>query len=420
MNIEEYKHQASTCVRCSFCKFIDLNYIKSLRFSRQCPLDTKYGFNLYSAHGLLHSAIAVLEGRLTFTPKLMDALWHCTLCGACDIRCKRNLDVEVLQVIETFRELCVKAGKGPLEAHKVLADNVIKSHNIYGANHQDRLKWLSNSNVRPTSNTEILYFVGDSASYLHPELAQATVQLLDKCGVRFMVLDDEWSSGHELFASGQLETVQKILEHNFEAIKKSDANVVLTSDAECYKTLKVDYPKMLNKSTADMPYTVVHVTEYLEKLLKDGKFELKNNIPIKVTYHDPCNLGRLAEPWYHWTPKYEPPNIAVGKVWRRGDKGIYEQPRELLKSIKGLELVEMERHHDNAWCCGYGGGVGIAYNDFAIWAASERIEEAEKSGAEAIISCCPNCVDLLTKAAKGGEKALKVFDIVELLIKATI
>jgi Fe-S oxidoreductase len=417
LNIEEYKHQAATCVRCSFCKLIDMNWVKSARFSRQCPIDTRYRFNLYSAHGLLHSALAELDGKLEFTPKLMDALWHCTLCGGCDMRCKRNLDVEVLSVIEGLRQRCVEQGAGPLAKHKKLAENVKTTHNIYGASPEERFNWLPKQ-VKPEQKADMLYFVGDPMSYHRKELAQATVNLLEKVGVKFILLENEWSSGHELFATAQLELAKEMAEHNVKAIEKSGAKTVITSDAECYKTLKVDYPRILGESTEDLPYKILHITEYFSQLIQDNKFEFKKRVPLKITYHDPCNLGRLADPWYHWEPKYEPPNIAVGKVWRRGDKGIYEPPRTILKAIKGVELVEMERHHDNAWCCGYGGGVGIDFPDFAKWTATERIAEAGVTGAEAIVSCCPNCKDMLSGIAIAQKTGMKVYDITEIMLRA--
>jgi Fe-S oxidoreductase len=417
LKVEEYKHQAETCVRCSYCKLIDLNWIKSSRFSRQCPIDVRFKYNLYSGHGLLHAALAELDGKLEFTPKLNDALWKCTLCGGCDVRCKRNLDVEVLQVIENLRYRAVEKGKGPMPEHKMLAENVKKSRNIYGTEHKKRLNWIP-KDIDPAAKADILYFVGDSSSYRHPEISQATVKLLERAGVQFSVLGDEWSSGHELFATGQLKLAKEMAEHNIKAIQDSGAKTVVTSDAECYKSLKVDYPRILEKSTENMPYTVLHITECIEQLMKDGKIKFSKRVPMKVTYHDPCNMGRLADPWYQWEPKYEPPNIAVGKTWRRGDKGVYEAPRNILKAIPGVELVEMERARDNAWCCGYGGGVGIAFHDFALWTAGERTEEAKLTGAEAIVSCCPNCKDILGEAATSKATGMKSLDITEIMVRA--
>ena len=279
------------------------------------------------------------------------------------------------------------------------------------------MNWMP-EDVKPAPKADILYFVGDSSSYRHPEIAQATARLLSQTGVPFMVLADEWSSGHELFATGQEGLAKEMAEHNIKAIQNSGARTVITSDAECYKTLKVDYPRILGKSTEDMPYIVLHITEYIDQLVKDGKFKFNRRVPMKVTYHDPCNLGRLADPWYHWEPKYEPPNIAVGKTWRRGEKGVYEPPRNILKGIQGIELIEMERAKDNAWCCGYGGGVGIAFPDFAMWTAGERIEEAKLTGAEAIVSCCPNCKDILGRAAAANNTGMKVYDITEIMLRA--
>lgn len=418
MKVEEYKHQASTCVRCSYCKFIDLNYIKSSRFSRQCPINVKYAFNLYSPHGLLHAALAELDGKLEFTPRFMDALWQCTACGGCDIRCKRNLDVEVMQVIETLRQRCVEQGKGPLPVHKTMAVNAKKSHNIYGAEASKRLSWLP-PEIKLTPNADLLYFVGDPMSYRQPDLAQATVTLLSQAGAQFNILKDEWSSGHELYATGQVGPAKEMAEHNIQAIENSGAKTVVTSDAECYKTLKVDYPKLLEKSTSDLPFKVLHLTEYMDHLVKDNRLRFSKAVPMKVTFHDPCNLGRLSEPWLHWEPRYELPNIAVGKKWRRGEEGVYEQPRNLLKAIKGMELVEMERRKDNAWCCGYGGGVGTAFPDFAMWTARERVEEAVATGAEAIVSACPHCKDILGRAAEAMGTGMKVYDITEIMLRAT-
>jgi Fe-S oxidoreductase len=417
LKVEEYKHQAETCVRCSYCKLIDLNWVKSSRFSRQCPIDVRYRFNLYSAHGLLHTALAELNGKLDFSPRFLDALWQCTLCGGCDIRCKRNLDVEVLQVIEELRRRCVEQGKGPMPEHKIMATNIRKTHNIYGAAAGDRLKWLP-ADIKPAPKADILYFVGDSTAFRHPEIAQATARLLGLAGVKFTLLADEWSSGHEMFVTGQTDPAREMAEHNIKAIQASGAGTVIASDAEVYKTLKVDYPRIMEKSTADMPYTVLHITEYLDQMVKDGQLKFNRRVPIRVTYHDPCNLGRLAEPWYHWEPKYEPPNIAVGKTWRRGDKGVYMPPRDILKGIRGVELIEMERAKDNAWCCGYGGGVGAAFPDFAMWTAGERVEEAATTGAEAIVSCCPNCKDILGAAAAAGNTGMKAYDITEIMIRA--
>jgi Fe-S oxidoreductase len=415
ISVEEYRRQAKMCVRCTFCKFIDLNWVTSLRFSRQCPIDTRYSFNLYSPHGLLHSALEELDGKLEFTPKLLDALYKCTLCGACDARCKRNLDIEVLQVIENLRVRCVEQGKGPMPEHKKMAENVRKTKNEYGKPHEDRFKWLT-QDVKLAKKADIVYFVGCNSAYQQPELARATARILKKTGTEFGLLDDEWCDGNYVLATGQVDLARELAEHNVKEIEKSGARTVLASSAECYKSLKVDYPKLLGKSTEDMPYTTLHITEYLDQLMKDGKLEFKKGLPMKVTYHDPCNLGRLSEPWQEWVPNYVRV-IPIGKVWRRGDRGIYDPPRNILKGIPGIELVEMERSRSNAWCAGSCGGTALAFPDFALWTAGERLEEAQATGAEAIITSSPDVKEILTRAAKEKKVKMPIYDITEIILK---
>lgn len=413
LDVMEYKRQARLCVRCSFCKYIDMNWINGIRFSRQCPIDSKYAFNLYSPQGLLYSAIAEEAGTLQFTPKLIDALFKCTMCGACDSRCKRNLDIEVLQVIETLRARCIKSGH-ILPAHQQLAENIRKTGNEFGKPAKDRFNWLP-KNVG--LNASIIYFAGDQAAYNQPELAQETSAILNKTGATFMVLPEERNDGNEVMSIGLLEFAKELAEHNIKSIQESGAKIVVTGSAETYKSLEVDYPKLLNKSTEEMPYKVMHISEYLADLIKGGKLRFNSSFKKKVTYHDSCNLGRLSEPWQAWTPKYEG-TIPVGKKWRRGDRGIYDAPREVLKAIPGLELVEMERNRSNAWSAGATGGVARAFPDFALWTAGERIEEAAATGAEAIVTCSPAEKELLNKALENQKTSMKVYDLTELVSRA--
>jgi Fe-S oxidoreductase len=144
---------------------------------------------------------------------------------------------------------------------------------------------------------------------------------------------------------------------------------------------------------------------------------------MTVTYHDPCHLGRLAEPWIHWKGKeikvmgqmicHEPP-----KQYRRGVNGVYDIPREILKSIPGLELVEMYRNRESAWCCGGGGGVREAYPEFANWTAMERIREAKAVGAKALVTACGWCRRQFMDGMEKSADKIEVYDIVELVRKA--
>jgi Fe-S oxidoreductase len=166
---------------------------------------------------------------------------------------------------------------------------------------------------------------------------------------------------------------------------------------------------------------VLHITEYIDRLNKTGKLKLTKKINMNVAYHDPCRLGRLGEPWIHWEGKKVPGDRFVfdpPKEYRRGTKGTYAPPRDVITSIPGIKLLEMDRIKEYAWCCGAGGGVNDSNPEFAQWTAQERIKEAVSTGAEAIVTACPWCEKNFTGTIKENGGALKVYDIVELVEKA--
>ena len=419
ITLENLRHDANGCIRCSNCKWVDHIYMKSVRFARICPITQKHAFNLYSAPGLMYSALAIMDNGIRFTPALLDALYKCTSCGACDVRCKRNLDPEILSVIEALKAKAVEVGAGPMAEHRAVAKNIETTHNRYSAPHADRLNWLT-EDIKPSVKADILYFVGCAASYADPSIARATARTLLSAGTDFMVSTDETCCGHLLYSTGQFDAFKRQAERNIKMLEQSGAKTVLLSCAEGYKTWKVDYPKILDKSTSDMNYNVVHITEHVDTLLKSGHVTFTKQVPLKVTYHDPCNLGRLSEPWYHWEGTYERYGVPnpVKHFRRDGHAGVYEPPRNILKSIPGIELVEMERMKENAWCCGGGSGAELAFPEFASWAASERIGEAKETGAEAIVTSCPVCKQLFQRTAKENQTNMKTYDMAEIIEKA--
>ena len=417
--IENFRHDMSRCIRCKGCKWVDHIYMPGVKFGTRCPSEKRYLFDSYAAYGRLKLGLAVMDGKLDFSDKMLDAIYQCTLGGACDVGCKRNLDLEILSSLEALRIKAVASGKGPMPEHRKIAGNIEKNHNRFGSPHQNRGKWLP-VDVKPAAKADIVYFAGCGASYTRPEIAQATVRILNAAKVDFMVMGgDEWCCGYPLYSTGQIEAARKQAEHNIEAIKKSGASTVVVSCAECYKTLKVDYPKIFSKSTAEMGFEVVHLVEYVDELVKKGALELKNGINLRVTYHDPCNLSRLSEPWEYWEGTRGAWGVTSPPMpRRRGTNGVYQQPRDILSGIPGIELVEMIRLRENAWCCGAGGGVKEAFPDFALWTAKERLEEVDEVGAEAIVTCCPWCEGNFTDAIKSRGEDIKVYDIAELIWQA--
>ena len=234
-----------------------------------------------------------------------------------------------------------------------------------------------------------------------------------------MLLPDEWCCGNTLYSVGMIDEARELAKRNIDAVRKAGAKTLLTSCAEGYRMWKVDYPKILNMSTADLGFKVVHLTEYVDELIKKGALKLTNRTDLRLTYHDPCSLSRLSEPWVPWKGErglwgvVDPPLER-----RRGTHGIYQPPRDVLNSIPGVELVEMPRMRENAFCCGAGRGTREAFPDFALWAAQERLVEVEEVGAEAIVSACPWCKANFTQVVSANGGSLKVFDFSELVLSA--
>ena len=223
--------------------------------------------------------------------------------------------------MEALRAKCVADGKGPLPAHRKVAKNIEDQGNRFGAPQKNRLQWLSDGAV--SSGADLVYFPGCAASYIENEIAKATIEILKLGGKAFATLGDkDHCCGHPLAEVGMINEAKKVAEANIQALKDTGAKTILTSCAECYKTWKVDYPKLLAKSTEDMDYNVLHLSELVDDLLESGEISFTKDVKMKVTWHDPCHLGRQSEPWTHWEGN-------------RGKAGILDQPKVVSKRHRG-------------------------------------------------------------------------------------
>ena len=416
LNLDDYRYEARHCDGQSHCRWIDFNYVTGVDFSWRCPPWQKETFTAYGAMGKCHLVYQLLMGRLDYSdPALRDLVYEDPLCGACDTGCKRNMDLEIQLMLESLRARLVEKGNGPMPQHVPVTNSIENSRNRYAIAQRKRLDWMPKE-VKPAEKADILYFVGCRAAFVDTEIATATVRILNAANADFMVMEDEPCCGHFVFITGQIEKARKLAQDNLRLIRETGAKTVVFSCAEGYKTVKVDYPKLLGFATADLGFEPVHITELVDQWVKEGRLKLGNRIDMKLTYHDPCNLGRLSEPWIPWEgvrgdwSRLDPP-----RVMRRGINGIYEPPRDILKAIPGIELVEMVRNRDNAYCCGNDGGVKEAFSEFSLWTAGERLREAASTGAEGIVSACPACKENFNDAAKNG---MKVYDITQLIATA--
>lgn len=422
LELRDYTSDMKRCARCSLCKWPPLAQLRSWRFSSNCPSIARYNFHAYSGGGRMALGLALAEGRLEdITDELLNIVYRCTACGACDSSCKYNSELEVLWPIYSTRAHL--AGMGYfLPEHAMIIDSLRKEDNTLMKPKADRGKWAEGLKVKDLSHgerAEVVYHAGCLCCY-DPELsavARQTVTLLQEAGVDVGIRGSHESCcGSIAFQMGFQGEFIKFAESNIDDWNAAGVRTVVTSCACGFGVMKSVYP-LLGK---EMKFEVLHITQLLDTLVKEGRIKPGRSRVARVTYHDPCNLGRKSEayvPWKGIEKKVLGQFILrePAKVIHRGWNGVYEPPRDIIRSVPGIELVEMERIKEYSWCCGAGAGVKQCLDDFALWTAHERIAEAKSVGAEAIVTACPWCERNFKDAMAASGDGMPVYDVVELV-----
>jgi heterodisulfide reductase subunit D len=234
--------------------------------------------------------------------------------------------------------------------------------------------------------TELAYYAGCTAAYRLQNIAKSTVKILKRLGDDLKIIgNDEICCGSVLFNMGLTDEGVKLAKNNNKLFTDMNIKTLLTECAGCAKTFRKVYPEYL-----DFRINVLHLTEYLERALTKNNLDLRYKAPIRVTYHDPCHLGRGL--------------------------GVYDPPRNILTSIKNVELVEMSRNRERSRCCGAGGGVKASYPEMAEKLGMQRLKDAEQLDVDLIITACPFCTRNLNDAADACGSKLKTKDLSEFLV----
>lgn len=384
MKLEELISDLLMCRRCGLCRDpVDIEH----GINGTCPIwRNSKGFETDFARGKIQVALALLQGNLEVTPEMAKSLYRCTLCNSCSIICPAGL--EVARLLEKVREF-ISSKVHVSEKHAVIAESIEKYGNPYLTPSDKRFEWLGKDLLKMPDEAEIVYFVGCTTSLRTPEIAKATVKILNSTNTDFTVLKNEWCCGSILLRIGFRNKAIKVAEKVVKTIENTRAKTVITSCAGCFRALKYEYPELLG----DIGFEVLHTTQFLDKLLKEGKLELgKLSEHMRATYHDPCHLGRHGM--------------------------VYEKPRNIIKHISNLELVEMTPNRQFSICCGAGGGLKLLEKDLAVKIASKKIKKVLDMKVDALLSACPFCKYNFMEAISREKTNLEVYDIVELVVKA--
>ena len=278
------------------------------------------------------------------------------------------------------RALLVRRGLGPLPPYQPIVDSLRQYKNPLMRSQKDRGKLIKKRPVE--ADTEVLFFVGCALEFdpTSQFIAKATASILDKAGVKWGTLGDrEVCCGMPAFDVGCEDEFASLAKENLQMINALNVKTIVTSCPGCATTMKYQWTRY-----GELKPKVMHVSEFCAQLLREGRLKVKKEFRKKVTIHDPCWLGRYA--------------------------GVYEEPREVLRAIPGLELVEMERNRKDSYCCGAGGGVMISFPEWAAENATSRLEEALETGAQAmVVPSCPECYLNFDVALHGYAAAVKLF-----------
>jgi Fe-S oxidoreductase len=422
MPLEDFAAEMDRCSVCSYCKWVPFDQVKSWRFAKNCPSVSYHNFNSYSARGRYAVARSLIHGQSEYSDTVRKIAYTCLTCGACDVSCKVcRYNLEPLEMVRELKFRLVEEEQ-VLAEHEALIESLKQEHNTLLQPKAARGAWADGLDVPrlPSEKAEVLFHAGCRLSY-DTELqksAVSAVQLLKSAGVKAGILGEkEMCCGGRVYSMGYRSELNRFAELNLKVWANAGVKTVVTSCADCYHAFKRLYPALGSE------VQVLHIVEFIDNLIQMGKLRFRSEVPMTVTYHDPCHLGRQGEPYVPWHGVekkikgqiivYEPNKPRYNGAW-----GVYEPPRNILKSIPGLKLVEMERIREYSWCCGSGGGVREAYPEFSQWTASERIAEARATGAEALVSACPWCERNFMDALNAGGDPMQVYDLVALVQKA--
>ena len=323
-----------------------------------------------------------------------EELWACTTCRACSQVCPAFID-HVSSFVDLRRHL-VDQGQMGATLQTALA-NIGRYGNSFGQSDRMRAKWTAGlqSAIKDARRepVEYLWFVGDYASYSPTltEVTRKTADVFQKAGLDFGILyDAERNAGNDVRRVGEEGIFEMLADKNMQALGKCKFQSILTTDPHTYNTLKNEYSFNGNGRPQ-----ILHYTELLDQLIASGQLKLNKKLDYKVTYHDPCYLGRY--------------------------NGVYDAPRRLLRAT-GCELAEMPRHGDRAFCCGAGGGrIWMEEKPGRERPSEIRVREAAAlEGVQAFVVACPKDVTMFRDAVKttGNEARLQVRDLIELVHEA--
>ena len=367
------------CTQCGYCRTV-------------CPVFEQIGWESASPRGKIYYIKKLLQLRPSRQNLVDDdfvkRIFQCTLCVRCQEACQTKIDM--MRVWQAVRAELGNRGLWPKEIQDI-RQATLSQHNLYSMPNSRRTVWamMIEDQVLPKINkiAEVAYFVGCVAAFTGriSRIPESTVAILDSAGVDYTILGpDEWCCGNPLFFIGGHSTAIELAQHNLEKLRQLKVEKLITNCAGCYRAFKNEYPRLLGE---DLGIEILHFSQFLSQLIDEGKLNFKRPKEIAITYHDPCEIGRHC--------------------------GIYDEPRHVLGSLPGVELIEMPNNRNNSECCGGGGLLKATEPDLSLDIAERRVRQAIHSGATDIVSACVTCRLQMSEAVRAKNLNIGIHDISE-------
>jgi len=373
MELEKFKDAIYTCnrTRCGFCR-------------EECPVFKEKKLESYACRGKMLIARGMLEGIIPESEyeEIAKIVNTCSVCGSCAANCALDND----EILEALRADLVK--KGYIDENHLLGINsILEKANPFQLDREDKIDWAED--IKFNKQSPILFYAGCTDSLFYPERLANVVKTLKKLGIEMNYLgSDEPCCGELMHTTGHWEKFQAHAENVRRTFKETGVKTIITHCPGCLRTFRDKYPKFVE----DWGFEVLHVIQLIAQKIESGEIRFKKPVNMKVTYHDPCHLGRLAR--------------------------IIDEPRAILNAIPGIELVEMKHIGYQSHCCGAGGGLMAIDYELVGNITDSRLKEAEETGADNLVTICPSCEFNFEKVIRNYNiTLLDLMDIIDMAIE---
>ncbi len=374
--------EVSACVQCGYC----MNYCPT---RQQWLSSTPRGRILMTKEVLRNRSL----NRSKVTPEYVNSIYECSVCGRCKVDC--GVDIRSTQMWFDLRSELFENGF-ELESLKPLTGDIVKTHNLVARPNAQRTDWARRLKLPldlDKKKARVIYFVGCVTAFypMVQDIARSFVRILDAAGVDFTILGgEEWCCGYPLLAAGHREDFEASMRHNTGRIKETGAEAIVVTCPGCYQMWHGEYYRLSGRKP---PFEIIHSTQFIAGLIEKGEIKL-NQMDAKLTYHDPCDLGR--------------------------NSGVFDEPRRIISQVAGANFVELPDNREYCNCCGSGGNLLASKQELSLEIARRKVNEIVGVGAQTLVTACPSCVRAITMAKTMEKVPFDVQDITQFVWRSMV